>query len=243
MCAIPEVDTVHDDLARGQLNVLILNANKVAVLAELRGVKVGHGYTSVRKADEFHAIQSLRVGKDATAVDDGDRLVVAEQNLVWRKTSVITRHGRPWKAEPRVLTGTEIAIWATRLDFRDIFLAQSELLVDADNVLSNTQRSHAISIVRDTAEVLCALSGREGLPPSLGTAVTRVDWRVDKSITLPQQEPNTLTRSPVHKIGGSLCRPQRAFVSRGRARAKHHAYHLAQRTGSRACRRDRLDVL
>ena len=82
MCTIPEVNTVHDDLSRGQLQVLVIDANKVTVLAELRGVEVGDGHTGVGEADELRAIQALGVGKDTTTVDDSDRLVVAEQDLV-----------------------------------------------------------------------------------------------------------------------------------------------------------------
>ena len=82
MSAIAEIRTVHDDLARGQLDVLVFDANEVSILAELRRIKVRNGYTSVREADKFFTVKTLRVSEHTASVDDRDRLIVAEKNLV-----------------------------------------------------------------------------------------------------------------------------------------------------------------
>ena len=69
----------------------------------------------------------------------------------------------------------------TRLDLRDVLLAQAQLLVDAQHVLPDRQRRHAVRVVRDTAERLRALARRERLPPSLGTALASVHCKSDQS--------------------------------------------------------------
>ena len=62
----------------------------------------------------------------------------------------------------------------TRLHLRDILLPQAELLVDAQDILPNGQRGHAVRVVRNTAERLGALACGEGLPPGFCAAVAGV---------------------------------------------------------------------
>ena len=78
MSAVPEVGPVHDDLSRGQLDVLVLYANKVAVLAELRRVEEANRLAQLREADKLLAVDADRVVEDTAAIDDSDRLVRAQ---------------------------------------------------------------------------------------------------------------------------------------------------------------------
>ena len=83
-------------------------------------------------------------------------------------------------------TGTQIAIWTSRLDLRYVFFAQAELLVDTEHILPDRNRSHAICVVRDTAESGSRLACREGLPPLICPTLTSMDY-------------NFLDCSPPHK--------------------------------------------
>ena len=72
-------------------------------------------------------------------------------------------------------TGTKIAIRPARLDLCDILLAQAKLLVEAEDVLPDRYRGHAIRVVRDAAEASSGLSRRERLPPRVCPARASVD--------------------------------------------------------------------
>ena len=75
-------------------------------------------------------------------------------------------------------TGTQIAIWTSRLDLCDVFFAQAKLLVDSEDVLPDRNRSHAICVVRDTAESGSRLACREGLPPLICPTIASVDYHL-----------------------------------------------------------------
>ena len=80
------------------------------------------------------------------------------------------------------------------------------MLVDAQDVLADGQRRHAVHVVRDATEQLRALAGRERLPPGVGTAVARVHWIVETvNRTRAMGRHEILTRCPVHQIGSTLC--------------------------------------
>lgn len=80
--AVPEVRAVQDDLAGRQLDVLVLDADEVAVLAELGGVKVRDRDSGVGEADELFAVEAVRIREHTASVDNGDSLVRAEQDLI-----------------------------------------------------------------------------------------------------------------------------------------------------------------
>jgi len=61
---------------------LVLHLDKVTVFAELRQIEVTNRDTELRQADEFLPVQTCGIGKDSTPVDDGNRLVRAEQDFV-----------------------------------------------------------------------------------------------------------------------------------------------------------------
>ena len=80
--AVAEVGTIRNDFSRGKLDVLVLDAHKVAVAAELRDIEVADGNAELRETDELGAVEACRVGEYTRAVDDRDGLVRAEQDLV-----------------------------------------------------------------------------------------------------------------------------------------------------------------
>ena len=75
-------------------------------------------------------------------------------------------------------TGTQIAIWTSRLDLCDVFFAQAELLVDSEDELPDRNRSHAICIVRDTAESGSRFSCCERLPPIICPTLASVNYNL-----------------------------------------------------------------
>jgi len=75
-------------------------------------------------------------------------------------------------------TGTQIAIRASRLDLCDVFFAQAELLVDSEDVLPDRNRSHAVCVVRDTAESGSRLACCEGFPPLICPTLASVDYNL-----------------------------------------------------------------
>ena len=63
------------------------------------------------------------------------------------------------------------------LHLRDILLPQPKLFIDSKHILSNRQRGHSIRVMRHTSDSLCALSGCERLPPSLGPTTASMYYR------------------------------------------------------------------
>jgi hypothetical protein len=99
-------------------------------------------------------------------------------------------------------TGTQIPIRASRLDLCYVFFAQTELLIDSEDVLPDRNRSHAICVVRDTAESGSRLACRERLPPLICPALASVDYKL---LDCPlAHAKRSRTCGPVHHISRSL---------------------------------------
>ena len=58
----------------------------------------------------------------------------------------------------------------TSLHLRDVLLVQPKLLVDAEYILADGECRRAVHVMRDDAEQLGAIPGRERLPPRLRAA-------------------------------------------------------------------------
>ena len=71
-----------------KFHILVFNTNQVSILAELGLIEVAHRYTQLGQTNEFFTIDPRRVREDATAVDDGNCLVGAQQDLIWREGQV-----------------------------------------------------------------------------------------------------------------------------------------------------------
>ena len=61
-----------------KLDVLVLDLNEVAILAEFRRIEEANRFTELREADELLAVDADGVVEDTAAIDDGDRLVRAQ---------------------------------------------------------------------------------------------------------------------------------------------------------------------
>jgi hypothetical protein len=79
---VAELCAVRYNLARGQLAVLFVHEHLVALGAKLFRVKAGNGRTGPGEADKLGTVEARGVVQDARAVNNGDRLVLAEENLV-----------------------------------------------------------------------------------------------------------------------------------------------------------------
>ena len=79
---VPEVGAVRDDLARGEGDVVVLDKNDVAVLAELRPIKVRDHLAGLGQAHEFGAVDAIGIGQDTSAIDNCDVLLITEEDLV-----------------------------------------------------------------------------------------------------------------------------------------------------------------
>jgi len=75
-------------------------------------------------------------------------------------------------AECQKLTGSQISIGPTGLNFGDLALGEVKVLIRSDDILADGERGHAIGVVRNTTELLGALSGRERLPPASATSAS-----------------------------------------------------------------------
>ena len=65
-----------------QPDVLVLDLDEVPVLAELGSVEVSNRNTKLRQPNELLPVDTMRIGKDTTAIDNGDSLIRRQQNLV-----------------------------------------------------------------------------------------------------------------------------------------------------------------
>ena len=90
--AVAELGPVRDNLARRQLAVLFVDEHLVAVGRELLGVKARDGRAGLGEADELGAVETCGVVQDARAVNDGDRLVLAEEDLVCLSVLNVANH-------------------------------------------------------------------------------------------------------------------------------------------------------
>lgn len=61
-----------------KLDVLVLDLNEVAILAEFRRIEEANRFTELRETDELLAVDADGVVEDTAAIDDGDRLVRAQ---------------------------------------------------------------------------------------------------------------------------------------------------------------------
>jgi hypothetical protein len=96
------------------------------------------------------------------------------------------------------------------LHLRDILLPQPKLFIDSKHILSDRQRGHSIRVMWHTSDSLCALSGGERLPPSLGATTASVHYRkviVQRYATSMKDCREALTGSPVHHISCPLFQP------------------------------------
>ena len=109
-----------------------------------------------------------------------DRLVLAEQDLV----------------------RAEVAVRTARLDLGDVLFPQTELAVDAEDVLPDRQAGHAERVVRDAAQLLGALARREAAPSARPTSPTDARLPEDGAALAG------VHRGPVHHIGRALVRTQ-----------------------------------
>ena len=125
----------------------------------------------------------------------------------------------------------------TGLHLRDVLLPQAELLVDTKYVLADGQGGHAVNVVRNTPKQLRALASGERLPPRLSTAVTCMHYPSLSATINGVDGRKTLTRGPVHEVGGTLCGQVRVHATRQWLGA---TYHQDRRRGARACRKDPL---
>lgn len=83
------------------------------------------------KADELLSIDTCRVGKDTTAIDNGNGLVGTQEYLIRTEVSVCKMSVKTSKEQRCKHTRT------TSLHFRDVLLPQSKLLVNAKHILTN----------------------------------------------------------------------------------------------------------
>ena len=103
-------------------------------------------------------------------------------------------------------TGTQIAIRASRLDLGNIFFAQAELLVDSEDVLPDRNRSHAICVMRDTAESGSCLACREGLPPLICPTIPSVDYDLlDCSLSQKRNDYVLAAQSIISAVPSEQC--------------------------------------
>lgn len=65
-----------------QFNVTVLHLDNVAFFTQLRTVKERTWFTQLSDADKFRAVETRRICKYTTAVDDGNGLIRAEENLI-----------------------------------------------------------------------------------------------------------------------------------------------------------------
>jgi hypothetical protein len=80
---VAEIRAVWDDLAGGEAHILLVDQDAVALGTELLGVEAGDGRTGLGEADELGSVESCGIVEDTGTVNDGDRLVLAEQDLVY----------------------------------------------------------------------------------------------------------------------------------------------------------------
>ncbi|KAI3480571.1 hypothetical protein L1887_57291 [Cichorium endivia] len=154
--SVAESNAVRNNLARGQLDVVLLDQHTVSVRAELAGVEIRDHLASLCEAHQLLPIETDGVVDDTATVDDGDRLVDGEQNLV----------------------GAEVAVGTARLDLGDLLLPETEHAVDADNVLAHRERSHAPDVVRHTTQSGGGLAGGERLPPGRAPSASVLGGKV-----------------------------------------------------------------
>lgn len=154
---VAESGAVVDDLARGELDVVLLNEHAVAGAGKLGDVEVVDHLALRGEAEELAAVDAIGVDKDTGTVDDGDVLLLAEQDLV----------------------GAEIAVGTTGLQLADLSLVEAELAVDTRDVLADTESGHPVLVVRDATK-LRVLTREEGLPPRRATGTGMSGSPVDK---------------------------------------------------------------
>lgn len=123
-----------------QLDIFLLAQDEVALWTKLGLVELSDGDALLGEAPELFAVETSRVVQRASAIDDGDCFVLAEQDLVRAK----------------------IAIWTADLDLRHVFLLEADLAVDARRVTSHTQARHAKGVVWQATEcrsrLACAIN-------------------------------------------------------------------------------------
>ena len=79
---IAELGAVRDNLARRELTVFFVHEHLVPVGGELLGVKARDGRAGLGEADQFGSVKTCGVVQNTRAVNDRNRLVLAEQDLV-----------------------------------------------------------------------------------------------------------------------------------------------------------------
>lgn len=127
-------------------------------------------------------------------------------------------------------TGTQVAIRASRLDLCYVFFAQTELLVDSEDVLPDRNRSHAICVVRDTAESGSRLACREGFPPIVCPTLASMDYKLlDCPLSHTRNGHVLAAQSIISAVPSEEC-------IRNIKMTKRHgfAHHRGQRIGFRA---------
>lgn len=160
---VSEFSTIGDDFTAWQLVVLVLDKNLVSLGAKLGLVEVRNWLSGLGETNKLRSIQSMGIVQDTGTVDNGDSLVLGQQDLV----------------------GSEISIGTTGLEFGDILLSETVSLEYTVDVLSDRERGHTVSVVRDTAKGFGRFTSGERLPP--------------------RRRPSTsVVSSPVHELGSVL---------------------------------------
>ena len=67
----------------GQPHVLLIHQHPIPFRPKLGHVKVADRYPGFRESNELWPIEARGVVQDSTAVDDRDRFVSAEEDLIW----------------------------------------------------------------------------------------------------------------------------------------------------------------
>ena len=127
---VTESNTGLDLLTVGEGNVGVVDGDEETAGGELGLVEVLDHDTGLGEASELLTVKTVRVVSDTGTVDDGDGLVLGDEDLV----------------------GTEITIRTTGLDLGALLLLEAELLDAADDVTVDGGSGHTESIVGDTTE-------------------------------------------------------------------------------------------
>jgi hypothetical protein len=61
---------------------VFLDFDKISIFAEFAQVEVAHWNAELGQADKFFAVETGRVSKHSTAIDDSNRLVRAKKDFI-----------------------------------------------------------------------------------------------------------------------------------------------------------------
>jgi len=150
----PRLCKMRDELTR-ELYILLINQNLVSIRSKLVFAETRNGLACFGQSSELVTIKTDGIIEHSRAIDDGDRLVLAEQDLVCGKSDQEVLSDGCW-----ILTGSKIAVRTTGLELlppvsrrqiwdgdphlRHVLLVQSMRFQYAHDVLAHRQGSHPI---------------------------------------------------------------------------------------------------